>query len=156
MKIVLCSDNHTHSSVIKRILSENPMADYYWHLGDSECYDVNDLRPFISIMGNNDYDYSLPRFRIINIGKYSFLLIHGHGYTFGGYSSLVSIARQYNCNVVLFGHTHLKTDIEVEGIRLINPGSCFHNRDGQKPSYCLLEIDADENLDVRFKEICEY
>lgn len=143
MKIVVASDNHGNLSAIRKIIMDNPNADYYWHLGDSCLEDINSLRPFISIRGNNDYDISLPLQRVIDIDNHKILLIHGHKHIYGDLSYLYEYAKSLNCDIVLYGHTHMYDDREYKGVRFINPGSCSFNRDGDEPTYCILDINKD-------------
>lgn len=150
VSICLCSDNHGDPDSIKRILDENQQCDYYFHLGDSH-FDEYDLRPFISVQGNNDWDSNFPRQRIIEIGKFRILLIHGDGYTYA-ISGLANKAKHENCNVIMFGHTHEFMYEIYKDIHLINPGSCFHNRDGSSPSYAIVNID-DDKIEVIKKEL---
>ncbi len=139
MKIVLCSDNHSNFLVLDKILSDNPNADYYWHLGDSESESIDRLLPFVSVLGNNDY-LKLPIYRVIEVDKHRFLLTHGHRFLRNDLNTLLYLAKENNCDVVLYGHTHIFSDVSYKGVRFINPGSCSHNRDGSKPTYAILDI----------------
>ena len=65
MQIVLCSDNHGDRKSLDIILARHPKADFYLHCGDSE-FTQSMLRPFASVRGNNDYDYSFPKERVVN------------------------------------------------------------------------------------------
>lgn len=140
MKVALASDNHGNINAIRKIIIDNPQCDYYWHLGDSCFEDTSVLRPFISIRGNNDYDASLPLQRIIEVESHRFLLIHGHRHILWDLSELYYHAKELRCDIVLYGHTHVFDDRMIEGIRFINPGSCSHNRNGEDPTYALLDI----------------
>lgn len=145
MKIVLCSDNHSNLNAIKKILNDNPDADYYWHLGDSESFDpVKELSPFISVKGNNDMSNDLPVYKVIETGNHRFLLTHGHRYMWGSLEGLYLLAKEQNCDIVLFGHTHMFHNEKFDGVTFINPGSCSHNRNGEAPTYCVIE--ANENV----------
>ena len=139
MKIVVCADNHGSIKALKTILNRHQDADYYFHLGDSELT-VDELRPFTSIRGNNDYDYNLPIDRIVDTRCHSFYLTHSHLYS-SNIDLLKKAGKMNDCDVVLFGHTHEFYDQTIDGIRLINPGSCRNNRGGYKPSYLVLNID---------------
>lgn len=152
MKILVCSDNHSNFEVLKKILNDNPDCDYYWHLGDSECSDEKELSPFISVLGNNDY-IKLPYARIIEVGGHRFLLTHGHRHLRSDLNNLYLYALENNCDVVLYGHTHMFSDYTHNNVRLINPGSCKHNRDGSKPSYIIMEIDDENNIKITKKVI---
>ena len=153
MKIVVCSDNHTFANLINLILELEPDGDYYWHLGDSESFDISQLGPFASVFGNNDFLYDLPEKRIIELYGHSFLLTHGSKQLRYGLENLAQFGKDNKCDVVLFGHTHMPFDNVVNGIRMINPGSCFHNRGGEKPSYCVLELTNDGTIKCTFKYI---
>ena len=144
MKIVLCSDNHSNFSVLDKILADNTNADYYWHLGDSESESVDRLSPFVSVLGNNDY-LDLPIYRVIEACNHRFLLTHGHRFLGNDLNTLYYLAKENNCDVVLYGHTHMFSDYSYNGVRFINPGSCSHNRDGSKPTYVILNI-SDKDL----------
>ena len=139
LKICLCSDNHGDKEIIEKIKNDNNDCDYYFHLGDSSMNE-EELFPFISVKGNNDFGIVFPMQRIIEIKNHRILLLHGHGYTYSLYS-LIKKALDEKCDVVFFGHTHEYLDEEYEGIRLINPGSCFYNKDLSKPCFALVTID---------------
>lgn len=147
MKIVVASDNHGNISALRKIVFKHPNADYYWHLGDSCVEDVTVIRPFISVKGNNDWDLSLPSQRIIELNNHRFLLIHGHRQLTWDLEYLHEYAKNLNCDVVLYGHTHIFDDRIKDGIHFINPGSCSHNRDGDDPTYCVIEFN-DKDIKV--------
>ena len=147
LKICLCSDNHGDLSSIEKIKTDNPMCDYYFHCGDSSCDEIL-LRPFVSVEGNNDWDADYPRMRKFEIGGHKILLLHGDGYTYA-LSGLVNKAKHEECDTVFFGHTHEFLDEEYKGVRLINPGSTCFNRDYSSPSYALITIAENGNIDVR-------
>lgn len=151
MKIVLCSDNHSNFLALDKILSDNPNADYYWHLGDSESNSIDRLSPFVSVLGNNDY-LDLPIYRVIEACNHRFLLTHGHRFLGNDLNALYYLAKENNCDVVLYGHTHMFSDYSYNGVRFINPGSCSHNRDGSKPSYVILNIN-NKNIKLVKKEL---
>lgn len=139
IKIVVASDNHGDLDSIKQILNDNPNADYYFHLGDN-CQEASLINPFCSVRGNNDYDTNLPDYRVIDIGdSYKVFLIHGHQFSFN-FEGLIKEAKKKGCNIVLFGHTHKFFDSIVDNIHIINPGSCFYNRDMSPSCYARIII----------------
>lgn len=151
VKICLCADNHGDIYSISTIKNDNPACDYYFHLGDS-LFDEEELRPFISVKGNNDWEDRFPFQRIIELNGHRILLIHGSGYTYA-LNGLANKAIHENCDVILFGHTHEFVDEEYKGIRLINPGSCFHNRDNSNPCYAIVTIDDNGKINVIRKDL---
>ena len=139
-KIILVSDNHYNYSVLKYIL-EKEKGDLFLHCGDSEL-DIKLLEPFLSVKGNNDYDFNLPPVRYFDIEGYRVMMLHGNPYV-SSFSdeALVNFAINNKADVVLFGHTHRFANYTKRGIRFINPGSCNYNRDGSLPSYARVYIE---------------
>ncbi|MDO4500151.1 MAG: metallophosphoesterase [Erysipelotrichaceae bacterium] len=152
MKIALCSDNHGLTEALEIIKRENPDCDYYWHLGDSQADTPEEISPFISVKGNNDWPNIFPRFRVLSANGHYFFLIHGDGYIYN-LKNLVELARNNGCQTVLFGHTHIFTHTQLMGMELINPGSCCYNRNGEGPTYAILHIDDNGNLKLEKKFI---
>ncbi len=152
IRIVLASDNHQDMDSIRKILKAEPQADYYLHCGDS-CLTKDEMRPFISVRGNNDYNGDFEKLRTVKIGDHNILLIHGHHEIYyDSFETLAGIARNHDCDIVFFGHTHRYTDITYDGIRMINPGSTYYNRDLSKPCYAVVTIDG-EKITAEKKEI---
>ena len=139
LKICLCSDNHGDIDSLNIVKSQNPNCDYYIHCGDS-CLPENNIKPFISVKGNNDYDLDYPKQRVLEIGGHKILVCHGQNYTFS-VNGLSSLAKSKGCDVFFFGHTHEYFDDEFDGVRLINPGSIFYNRDWSNPCYAIVTIE---------------
>ena len=144
LRICLCSDNHGDIDSINKILNDNPSCDYYLHAGDA-MLDPSYMNPFAVVLGNNDWDYEYPKQLILEIGGHRILLFHGHGYTYS-VNMLVEKAKQEKVDTIFFGHTHVFMDKYIAGIRLINPGSCFHNRDLTPPSYARVYILDDGSI----------
>ena len=142
IKVLVVSDNHGDLEGINYALNKHYDCDYYLHLGDS-CVPEIYLKPFISILGNNDYGLNYPEERIVNIAGINFLMRHG------SYNpdTLVRWAKTRNCKYILCGHTHIFTDEIIDGIRILNPGSISYNRDLSSPCYAILTIDEDKNVE---------
>ena len=151
LKICLVSDNHANMDCIQRILNDNPDCDYYLHCGDA-CVPYEEMSPFACVKGNNDWDQDYPKERILEIGNYRILMIHGDGYTYF-INRLAQKATQEKCNVVFYGHTHMYDDRYIDGVRLINPGSCSYNRDFSIPCYARIIIGDDNNMNVNKIEL---
>ena len=142
IRALVVSDNHGDLSGIEQALNKYYDLDYYLHLGDS-CVPEAYLKPFISILGNNDYGLDYPEERVVEIGGVNFLMRHG------SYNpdTLVRWAKNRDCKYILCGHTHMFTDEIVDGIRILNPGSISYNRDYSLPCYAILSVDEDKNVE---------
>ena len=150
--LLIVSDSHHNHRILKDLSQKYPAMDYYLHLGDSELYQ-DEIAPFLGVRGNNDYDLTFPSLKVLKIEDLHFLMVHGHYYRLiGNNDGLISKAKEQNCQVVLFGHTHVPYDEIHKGIRLINPGSLSYNRDGSSPSYIIARVEKDK-LDVHFYHI---
>lgn len=59
-------------------------------------------------------------------------------------ASLARIARTAECDVLVFGHTHVPWDREIDGVRFINTGSVGKPKDGDpRAGWVLLQVDED-------------
>ena len=143
MEILLVSDNHGLIKPIDYVLEKHNHIACKIHCGDFELQ-LSDLKDFKLVKGNNDYG-DVPNYFIIEKGNYNILITHGHPYaSVYSLSNLVLFAKDKGCNVVFFGHTHIFCDTEIDGVRLINPGSLSHNRDGSNPSYAIVSFKGNE------------
>ena len=79
---------------------------------------------------------------ILDLDGTRVLMIHGHQYPmFNVVERLIYKAREEDCKLVLYGHTHIYKVTQFEDIVLVNPGSIHHNRDGSDPSYAIVTIE---------------
>lgn len=142
-KILVVSDNHSDMDPIKAIPGKFPDVDYFLHLGDSR-EPVRRYGPYAQVRGNNDF-YDVPEYLVLEIGGHRIFLTHGTRLVYyGEYSCLAERAKARGCDLALFGHTHVFADEMVNGVRCLNPGSIWHNRDGSDPSFMILELEGEE------------
>ncbi len=146
MRIIVMSDSHLYYPAIQKIMSLQPDADIYIHLGDgeNECRQLKNDYPdkqFYFLRGNCDRDLSLPEYLVIPLDyNHRIFASHGHTYDVKYTTSKIFLNAKINeCDLALFGHTHMRYNGYEEGIHILNPGSCIIPRDGQPPSYALIE-----------------
>ena len=150
MKILIVSDTHRLDDNLKKVIAKECPADMLIHLGDAEGSEmfipewVNPGCEMQMIRGNNDFFSALEREREIAIGKYSVLLTHGHYYNVSlGAEQLRAEAKERGFAIAMFVHTHRPYFEDSHGIILLNPGSLSYPRqEGRKPSYMIMELDA--------------
>lgn len=136
------SDNHGWMEPISRLPSMFPEANYFLHCGDSR-EPARRYGPYAQVRGNNDF-YDVPEYRVLSIGSHRIFLTHGTRLVYiGSCVYLAKKALEHGCDIALFGHTHVFCDQTAEGVRCLNPGSIWHNRDGSDPSYMLIELEED-------------
>ncbi len=125
------------------------------HLGDVTCPAVlTDFEALgftvLAVKGNNDRLLNSPHVMILESGPWRLGATHGGG---GGYLQVSERAvRQVRSfwdgplHAVLHGHSHVPADTELEGVRILNPGSLGHPRafpgmtTPELPSLGILEI----------------
>ncbi len=146
MRIIVMSDSHGYRAQLEKIINMNPDADMFIHLGDGER-EIAEIKirypdiDFRSVLGNCDWSKDSPQSLIVECGKARIFCTHGHRYGVkSGTELLRSIARDNNCNMAFFGHTHERYYAVEDGIEILNPGSCSNPRDGNKPSYAFVDV----------------
>lgn len=144
VQIVLVSDNHGRIQPLQYLRTAWPDAGYYLNCGDV-CVPEVYAEGFACVKGNMDNAFEYPMSMEIEIGKHRILVVHGHRHLFryNDYSFLCETARRKECGTVFFGHLHRYIDTEINGIRLLNPGSIRSNRDGTPPSYMIVTVTDD-------------
>lgn len=134
-KILVFSDSHGSSAVMRAVLSRPPEGlTAVFHLGDGveEAEVVMRRYPmyaFIGVRGNCDgFVENKAETVYTERGGVRFMLTHGHRY--GVKSSLdaaAAIAASNGVGVLLYGHTHVQSEEKIElsdsTVYAINPGS---------------------------------
>lgn len=148
MKIIVISDTHGSYRALETVFLRVPDADWYIHLGDGE----RDLDQFIlshneyterviHVAGNCDTGSLSPAYFVLPLPGHKLFATHGHHYGVkGGLSSLINIAKGHDCDIVLYGHTHIRYNRSEDGVHIMNPGSAGAPHDGNKPSFGLIDI----------------
>ena len=149
-KIIVTSDSHCDTYLLKQIANKHQDAIAYLHAGDSQDFEVN-LHPFITVKGNNDF-YINQESRIINIEPLRIYMTHGHK-MYLNEENMVSKARLADCNMFIYGHTHTPFYQVVDGIHILNPGACRYSRSIIGATYAIITIDDDNKIDVTFETI---
>ena len=157
--VLVVSDSHRNDANLKDVLSRIGMIDILIHLGDAEGSEgmiqqyAGDGVKCYFVQGNNDFFTSLPKEIVVKIGKHRCLLTHGHYYGVNmGVSGIVDEAKNRDCDVVMFGHTHKPFLKTVDGVTCLNPGSISYPRQvDRRPSYMV--IDVSEEGDFEFRQV---
>lgn len=149
MKILAVSDTHGSNENLKTVLKKTGTPDCLIHLGDSECGELGIRQladcPMHMVAGNCDFFCDLPRTKIIEIEGFRIFLTHGHYYyVTAGMRDLIVAAKQNECELAIFGHTHRPMICQKDPcVTVLNPGSLSRPRqEGYRPSYMILELEA--------------
>ena len=138
---LIVSDSHGRKQPLAKIAPLCKENDYIIHLGDG----AGDFREFMReypektylLKGNCDM-IAFEEECVIQAEGISILCCHGHKYGVkSGLSRLAYRAKELDCEVALYGHTHRASIEEVGGVLCINPGFAGSYSD---PSYCYLVV----------------
>lgn len=148
MRIIVISDTHGNYDALETVFLRNSDADWFIHLGDGEreldsfiTYNPAFERKIIHVAGNCDYN-SLSHEQFVLPAAYC-KIFATHGHTYGVKSSLEGVkktAKEYGCNIILYGHTHERFMKFEDGFYIMNPGSASCPRDGKAPSFGNIDI----------------
>lgn len=157
MKVAVVSDTHCRIEPFLNKIKEYQDIELIIHLGDM-VEDAKKIRdrtqlPMFNVRGNNDYmDSNTPWRQLIHLNGHKILLTHGHreGVNFGE-NKLYHQAKESGAEMVLYGHTHVYLYKEIDGIKILNPGSAGHDRGFEYESFVLLDITPDKMSIERIK-----
>ncbi|MBQ8297368.1 MAG: YfcE family phosphodiesterase [Ruminococcus sp.] len=148
MRIIVMSDSHGHYSPVEKIVRRNLDADMFIHLGDGEA-DVDAVirrypeiaSRFVHVKGNCDVGSLSENVYTMPVGGHKIYASHGHlqGVKYS-LEHIKKIAAANDCDIVLFGHTHVRHTSYDNGMYLMNPGSASRPNDGKPPSFGCVDI----------------
>ncbi|MDD3173937.1 MAG: metallophosphoesterase [Herbinix sp.] len=148
MKVLIVSDTHGRDNNLLKTIERVSPIDLLIHLGDYEGREeyIKLIAPcnFELVSGNNDFFNGLPKDKIIQIGKYTVMLTHGHRYgvTYST-SNIIETARRNKADIVMFGHTHVPLIDLSDSVWTINPGSlALPRQHGRVPTFIIMDIDS--------------
>jgi putative phosphoesterase len=155
MKVLVVSDTHGNFTPALQAHSLTEPVDAIIHLGDG-VEDANLLGSLmhldvITVSGNCDYDFTVPREMLWECEGKRILLVHGDAYGVKrGLEGLKQRATEVHADIVLFGHSHLPTCITTSGILFLNPGTLTQT--SASKTFATLEI-SENCIKARLHEI---
>ncbi len=141
-KIVVMSDSHHNDEFIEDIYRKEQGADAYLHCGDI-CSDERQFPWLEVVQGNCDYNWDLPRVRVLQYEGVGIYMTHGDKIVDRN-NTLARRAKERGCSIVIHGHTHSYVDETVDGVRILNPGALSMNRDGNPRGYIVITVDGSD------------
>ncbi len=150
MILLIFSDSHGTTYGLDEAIGKEEVVNGIIFCGDVAA-DAEYLRrrypniPICAVCGNNDYFCDDPYALMPTYDGIKMYITHGHKERVkNSFSTLLLSAKQNECSVCLFGHTHQPLIETMDGITLINPGS-IRSSNG---TYARLEI-------INGKFVCE-
>lgn len=149
-RLLVVSDSHTYVPGLERIIDayveKYGIPDLCLHCGDG-AQDLRRVEPKLralnpnivlrAVRGNCDWDgcADIPFERVVEAGGARIFMTHGHRYAVKSTIWVLDdVAKEENCTVALFGHTHVPF-MQMTSVLMLNPG-CAHM--GQ---YLALELE---------------
>lgn len=125
--IVVVSDTHGYRQGLEALLPVFAENDRIIHLGDTSG-DGGYIRKLFPdkttvINGNCDFPSLGDDEAVISVEGVKIFACHGHRYSVKTtLSRLAKKAKDEDCKIALYGHTHLAREDEMDGVTLLNPG----------------------------------
>ncbi|MBQ4561717.1 MAG: metallophosphoesterase [Clostridia bacterium] len=154
MRILVFSDSHNNDGNMKQALELNRgRFDLCIHLGDG-CREFELLSeeyptiPFVTVDGNGEDFFGSKRLTetVLDLEGKRIFITHGHRYNVKfSTTSLEYRAVEKECDVALYGHTHIPDnryipDIMGRTLYVFNPGSISRPPFGHKAGFGVIEI----------------
>ena len=136
MRLLVFSDSHGDIYAIKKAIDAQPTAEAVIFLGDGymdfeKCKPLLKDKKIYCVKGNNDFYCDYPRNSIIEEGGLKIYITHGHyEYVKSSLSGLLIKARENNCRIALYGHTHRQQTDYYDGIHIFCPGALYNDEYG--------------------------
>ena len=153
--ILVMSDTHNNSKAVRQLIDNYYRTKFVFtviHLGDHIMDIIRNIsaeekNEFHLVFGNSDSPLEGYEERIIEIAGKKIFITHGHFHEVKfGTDKIVYKAKELGVDACLFGHSHLPTLFEQDGILFLNPGSTTYPPPGQNKGYALLRISEDGTI----------
>lgn len=129
MRILVLSDSHGDYFTMQKIIKAQPDAQAVIFLGDGHtdferCKPLLNGKRIYAVKGNNDFHCDYPKFQVINEVGINIYITHGHyEYVKNSLSRLITMAKDNNCTLALYGHRHQQKEDNCDGVKLFSPGA---------------------------------
>jgi len=156
VKILVLSDTHiprVSQDLPETIYAEAGKVDLILHAGDFVDIEVLEslkkLKKVCAVYGNMDSSElrrTLKNKEVIQVGKFRIGLIHGYG---APRELVETVNTEFtNVDVIVYGHSHIPTNIVKDGILFFNPGSPTDTVFATSNTYGILEV-TDKKIEGR-------
>ena len=109
------------------VIPDNPAMAFHVALPRVDSGGEKIVYTFLAETGNGDI-YEGTRKAALQAGDMNYLLREAIG------------QEEHGCDILLFGHTHVRYNAYEDGIYILNPGSASAPHDGTKPSFGHIDI----------------
>lgn len=159
-RILVISDSHGRNENVKKAVDKAGKIDMMIHLGDvgANYPEVERMcgMPTYLVAGNCDYSDGVLKERVIlTVGGHKIYATHGHrqGVNFG-LNNLAYTAMQNDCDIAMYGHTHVPFLDEDGECTVLNPGSIsLPRQENHKKTFMIMTVNDDDTIDYEFMSI---
>ena len=119
-----------------------PVVAFVAGNGDGDQYRMS-LPPSGVPDDNPGYSLTVPTRQIIRAAGFSIFVAHGHRHSVDvNLDMLVDSAHAMDCDIAIYGHTHIALAEQFSHILALNPGSLSRPRGSSLAGLALLELDS--------------
>ena len=136
LRILVLCDSHGQAKSMLKAIEAQPQAEAIIFLGDGYT-DFEYCKKFITdkriyaVKGNNDFHCEYPLKQIINEGGKNIYICHGHyEYVKSTLGGMLNKAKENDCQIALYGHTHRQQTDYYIGIHAFCPGALYNGEYG--------------------------
>lgn len=160
MNIIVISDTHMpkKSKNLPDILVKHlKTADLIIHAGDWQTLNVYEqlkqFAPVEGVIGNVDGEELMVHFpfkKILNLKGFLIGVTHGHGKGRTTEKRVLSLFENDQVDLIIFGHSHIPLQQEIDGKLLFNPGSPTDKRKQPEYSFGRIQLGKDMRIEHMF------
>lgn len=151
MKVGILSDTHMMKKFMDKTIPYLKECDLIIHAGDnfSDSKYIHSMTNVgvMAVKGNCDFD-DVEEELVFEVEGKTIFLCHGDRYGVKyGIDEIEEKAKEYEADIVIFGHTHIPIQIKKDNILYINPGSVSLPRQVTYRSFVIMDI-QDNNINI--------
>ena len=147
MKFLIFSDSHRYTNAMDIAIEKHKDITHIIHCGDvnSDYEYLEDVYGYshaiAAVSGNNDFFTNTPLNRLVKCAGHIIFVTHGHKENVkSSLLPLVEAGKSAGASMCIFGHTHTQFFEEIDGIKVLNPGSINHS----SREYAIIEVTKQE------------
>jgi putative phosphoesterase len=151
MKILIMSDSHGWSKQVSEVVERHQSeVDAMFHCGDSELHpEAPELKGLVVVQGNCDMGFDFSEEKFESVQGVNVYVTHGHLYNVKMKMDPITYrGEEMKADIVCFGHSHIATSFQQNGVVYINPGSLRLPIRPKEQTYCICEV-GDAEVIVR-------
>ncbi|RSL32235.1 metallophosphoesterase [Salibacterium salarium] len=155
MECLIISDSHGSEQELEEVIERHRSSvDAIFHCGDSELKQSSSiLRHTYPVQGNVDIPGEFPEDRTEEVKGIRVYITHGHLYNIKmTHVPLSYRAEEKGARMACFGHSHVPTAFEENGVIFVNPGSLLQPRSRPDQTYAIASFDTNGGAEIRFLE----